>query len=82
MLADWVRIEVIRLGYIVRFPHTQTYMEMVTTLCERWHSETMMFHLPMGEMTVTLEDIYWIFRFPVWGTPVMMTRLRSLEVIV
>lgn len=71
--VDWVRIEVIRLGYLAGLPHTHTYIEMVTTLCERWHSETVAFHLLTGEMTVTLEDIYQIFRLAMWGMPVMVT---------
>ena len=55
---DWVRIEGIGLGYFTRLPHTHTYMAMVTDLCEQWHSEIATFHLPIGEMTVTLEDVY------------------------
>jgi Plant mobile domain len=29
---------------------------LITTLVERWRLETSTFHLPVGEMTVTLED--------------------------
>ncbi|GLJ24294.1 hypothetical protein SUGI_0463500 [Cryptomeria japonica] len=42
-------------------------MGLLTTLAERWHSETCTFHLPMGEMIVTLEDVYRILRIPIDG---------------
>ena len=68
-----------RLGYLARLPHTRTYMVMVIALCERWHNETTTFHLPNGEMMMTLEDVYHIFRLPVWGTPMMVTREMIAE---
>ena len=61
-LEEWVRVDVIGLGYLARLPHTCTYMVMVTALCEQWHSETRTFHLPIGEMIVILEDVYRIFK--------------------
>ena len=33
---------------------------LLTALAERWHSETSSFHLPTGEATVTLEDVWCI----------------------
>jgi hypothetical protein len=30
---------------------------LVCALSERWHEDTSSFHLPVGEMTVTLEDV-------------------------
>lgn len=39
-------------------PEFWANMGLLTTLAERWHSETCTFHLLMGEMTVTLEDVY------------------------
>jgi hypothetical protein len=29
----------------------------ITTIVDRWRSETLSFHLPCDEMTVTLEDV-------------------------
>ncbi|GLJ23507.1 hypothetical protein SUGI_0445390 [Cryptomeria japonica] len=42
-------------------------MGLLTALAKRWHSETCTFHLSMGEMTVTLEDVYRILRIPING---------------
>ena len=82
IVVDWVKIDGIRIGYLVRLPNTQTYMVMVTTLYKWWHSETTTFHLPIKEMTVTLEDVYKIFRLPIRGTPVMATREMMEKVAV
>ena len=78
---DWVRIEGINLCYLVRLPHTRTYMVMVIELCEWWHNETCTFYLPIGEMTVTLEDVYRIFRLLVRRMPVMAMREMIGEVV-
>ena len=80
--TDWAWIEAITLGYLARLPHTVTSMVMVIELYKRWHSEMVMFHLLIGEMTMTLEDVYHIFKLPVRGTPVMVTKEMMIEVVV
>jgi len=40
---------------------------MVRALCERWHTETSSFHLPVGEMTITLDDVYNLLHIPIQG---------------
>jgi hypothetical protein len=42
----------------------------LTALVDRWHVETHTFHLPCGEMTVTLEDWAMITGLPLNGKPV------------
>ena len=42
----------------------------LTALIDRWRSETHSFHLPCGEMTVTLEDIAMILGVKIRGFPV------------
>ena len=34
---------------------------------ERWHSETSTFHLPVGELTITLDDVSSILHLPITG---------------
>ena len=51
-------------------------MVMMTTLYEHWHSETWIFHLMIGEMTVTLEDVYKIFLLPILG--ILVTTMREV----
>ena len=48
------------LKWIIRMPHVQTNHGLLTALAERWHSEHNTFHLPMGEASITLEDVYCI----------------------
>ena len=40
---------------------------LITALVERWRPETNTFHLPVGEMTVTLEDVSCLWGLPING---------------
>jgi hypothetical protein len=42
-------------------------------LVDRWRPETHTFHLPCGEITVTLQDIAMILGLPIDGAPVSGT---------
>lgn len=53
------------LWYVAYAPVIQTHLGMMTALMERWHNETCSFHLPIGEATVTLEDMWHILCFPI-----------------
>jgi len=39
--------------------------ELVCVMVERWHEETSSFHLPVGEMTITLDDVACLLGIPV-----------------
>ncbi|XP_058741837.1 protein MAIN-LIKE 1-like [Vicia villosa] len=41
---------------------------LLSTFVERWHPETPSFHLPFEEMTVTLDDVHFLFHLPIAGT--------------
>ncbi|MFQ6633744.1 hypothetical protein Gotur_012246 [Gossypium turneri] len=45
--------------------------DLISTLVERWRSETHTFHFPCGECTVTLEDVALQLGLPIDGSPVM-----------
>ncbi|KAJ3680215.1 hypothetical protein LUZ60_016493 [Juncus effusus] len=44
---------------------------LITALVERWRPETHTFHLPVGEMMVTLQDVAIILGLPIDGEPVI-----------
>ena len=46
------------LYHITFMPEIRSNNGLLTALAERWHSETSSFHLPIGEATVTLEDVW------------------------
>jgi len=39
----------------------------VCAMSERWHEETGNFHLPVGEMTITLDDVACLLGTPISG---------------
>ena len=40
---------------------------LLSTFMERWHQETFSFHLPVGELTITLDDVSSLLHLPVIG---------------
>lgn len=40
---------------------------LLSAFVERWHRETSSFHLPFGEMTVTLDDVSCLLHIPITG---------------
>ncbi|XP_058742702.1 protein MAIN-LIKE 1-like [Vicia villosa] len=41
---------------------------LLSAFVKRWHSETSSFHLPFGEMTMTLDDVHSLFHLLIAGT--------------
>ena len=60
------------LGFVCQFRRTPPTMNhtALTALVDRWRPETHSFHLPCGEMTITLEDFAMITALPIDGTAV------------
>ncbi|QHN99964.1 uncharacterized protein DS421_13g402410 [Arachis hypogaea] len=54
---------------------------LVNALIERWQPETRTFHFPIGECSVTLEDVAVIFGLPTNGIPVTGPTLSSYEAL-
>ncbi|XP_068498556.1 protein MAIN-LIKE 2-like [Phaseolus vulgaris] len=40
---------------------------LISAFVERWHAETNSFHLPIGEMTITLDDVSSLLHLPILG---------------
>ena len=40
---------------------------LVSTFAERWHKETSSFHLLVGEVTITLDDVASLQHLPITG---------------
>ncbi|XP_050209495.2 protein MAIN-LIKE 1-like [Mercurialis annua] len=41
---------------------------LLSAFVERWQPDTSSFHMPFGEMTITLHDVWYILRIPVEGS--------------
>ncbi|XP_070040293.1 protein MAIN-LIKE 1-like [Nicotiana tomentosiformis] len=55
---------------IIEIGRLQFNWALITAMIERWRPETHTFHLPIGEATITLEDVKVLFGLPVDGLPV------------
>ena len=47
--------------------------EVISAFVERWHKETSSFHLSVGELTITLDDVVSLLHLPIIGA------FRSIE---
>ncbi|XP_068501128.1 protein MAIN-LIKE 1-like [Phaseolus vulgaris] len=54
-------------GHLLKFKHIDFNHVLITALVERWRTETHTFHFPLGETTVTLEDVELILSLPIDG---------------
>ncbi|KAM3268037.1 hypothetical protein P3S67_032022 [Capsicum chacoense] len=52
---------------VVRVGKIRLFHKLVMAMIERWRSETHTFHLPFGEVTLTLQDIQILFGLRVEG---------------
>ncbi|QHN85797.1 uncharacterized protein DS421_16g540460 [Arachis hypogaea] len=59
----------------------QCQKALVNALIERWHPDTHTFYLPIGECTVTLEDVALILGLPTDGLPVTGMAMSSVEAL-
>jgi len=55
------------LHHLIYTGYSSVTHAMVRALCERWHTETISFHLPVGERTITLNDVYNLLHIPIQG---------------
>ena len=66
---------VIRAGFygIYRLGHIMIDWPLIICLVERWRPETHMFHVPVGEITITLQDVAIILGLHIDGPVVPRT---------
>ncbi|KAJ1391828.1 Aminotransferase-like, plant mobile domain [Sesbania bispinosa] len=66
---DYVRdiVDDSGLGLLVEGTHSLVDKSLLSTFVERWHKDTSSFHLPVGEMTITLDDVNTLLHMPVHG---------------
>ncbi|KAH1228734.1 Protein MAIN-LIKE 1 [Glycine max] len=65
-----------RLDPLIRCSVITTDPGLISAFVERWHRETSSFHLPVGEVTITLDDASSLLHIPITGT------LHSFEPLV
>ena len=58
-------IKLLRLEGLFRAPSKEIDHCLISALVERWRPETHTFHLPHGEMSITLQDEEVIFELPI-----------------
>ena len=75
MMDIRIRPYVTRAGFygIYRLGHIMIDWPLITCLIERWWLETHTFHVPVEEMTITLQDVVIILRLCIDGPVVTGT---------
>lgn len=66
-----------RLAHLSKCIFKHMNMPLISAFVERWYPETNSFHMPFGEMTITLHDVYYILRIPVHGKAVAHTETKE-----
>ena len=64
-----IRLYVIQFSFygLYRIKHVTLDWDLITSLVERWRPKTYTFHLPIGEMTITLQDVTIILSLQIHG---------------
>ena len=82
----WDPVEASGLHHLIYTRFSTVTHAMARALCERWHTETSSFHLPVGEMTITLDDVYNLLHIPIQGRMLdhdaAMDRDRGLDLMI
>eukprot|EP00256_Glycine_max_P060674 XP_014629581.1 uncharacterized protein LOC102669294 [Glycine max] len=55
------------LSPLIRCSVITTDPGLISAFVERWHCETSMFHLPVGELTITVDDVASLLHVPITG---------------
>ncbi|XP_068501366.1 protein MAIN-LIKE 1-like [Phaseolus vulgaris] len=60
-------VELSGLGGLLHASYESLDRGLLCAFVERWHAETNSFHLPVGEMTITLDDVSNLLHLPIVG---------------
>lgn len=55
------------LSPLIRYSVITTDPRLISAFVKRWHRETSTFHLPVGELTITLDDVASLLHLPITG---------------
>ncbi|KAJ1424740.1 Aminotransferase-like, plant mobile domain [Sesbania bispinosa] len=78
---DYIRdiVDDSSLAPLVKGTHSLVDRSLLSAFTERWHRETSSFHLPVGEMTITLDDVSSLLHIPTEDTRAPYVRLSWLR---
>ena len=62
------------LAPLTSYSHRVASRSMLSAFCELWQLETTTFHLPFGEMTITLDDVASILHIPITGSMISFSQ--------
>jgi hypothetical protein len=54
---------------------------VLTAFAERWHPETSSFHLPVGELAITLDDVQCLLHLPIKGKFLNFEKMDKKEAV-
>ena len=69
------------LGSLIGCSLDPTDKGLISAFVERWHRETSSFHLPVGEMTITLDDVSSLLHLPITGAFYTYEGIDSLTTV-
>lgn len=67
---------------MLRYALPQLNKSLISAFIERWHPETSSFHLPFGEMTITLDDVKQITGLAIEGELLGNVEFENVDVAV
>jgi hypothetical protein len=75
----WNAVEATGLELLTRTNYSVIDHGLMTAFAKRWHSETNTFHLPIGEATITLDDVQCLLHLPITGPFLDYKRMRGTK---
>ncbi|XP_058783694.1 protein MAIN-LIKE 1-like [Vicia villosa] len=67
------------LGGLCMTGYSTISYDMKGAFAERWHKETSSFHLPIGELTITLHEVTCLLHLPIRGRLLDHSRIQRVE---